>query len=69
MIRVSCSSLRATCTVGLIEQIGMLGLEPVVTARLVHATYAGNDRQKANELIELFEREPDHDIYHNGLDV
>lgn len=67
MIRVNCSALSATCSTELIRKIESLGLQPIVTLKLVKASYFGDDRQTAQKLIALFDLEPDHDIYCNGI--
>ncbi len=62
-MRVSCSAARSPYEDQLIERIKILGLKPIVTPILVRAVYEGADRALGEKLIDLFEHEPEHDIY------
>ncbi len=62
-MRVSCSAARSPYEDRLIERIKILGLTPIVTPILIRAVYEGADRVLGEKLIDLFEHEPEHDIY------
>lgn len=61
-MRVDCSSNRSTCTDGLLENIKALGLMPIVTPHVVRVVYDGPKNSLGESIIDLFEKEPDHDI-------
>lgn len=66
-IKVNCSTLSSDDDPKFLEEIEALGVEPIVTGKLIKTTYTGNNSQIAQRLIDLFERRPDHDIYRNGI--
>lgn len=66
-MRISCACSFSDCRDGLQKSIRDLGLEPTVTSQLIQIQYEGGDLKVINSLIELFEREPDHDICFESL--
>ena len=62
------TEMRIACTAtlenrdALVKKIRALNIEPTITSTHVVAEYRGPDQEIAQELITIFEREPDHAI-------
>lgn len=62
-MKVSCSCARDTASENLVKSIAKLGVTPIVTDQIVRAVYEGTDRKVGEELVHLFAREIDHDVF------
>lgn len=60
-MRVSCASHVDTATEGLVEKLAAMGITPIVTSQVIRVVYEG-DRKVGEQLVDLFGREPDHDV-------
>lgn len=61
-VRVSCGCPVETASQGLEEEIRLLGLEPIVTNVIIRCVYEGGDRALGEAVVQMFEKERDHDI-------
>lgn len=61
-MRVSCGCPAATASEGLVDEIKQLGLTPIVTSQVVRAVYEGHNRGTGEAIVQLYEKEIDHDI-------
>lgn len=61
-MRVSCGAPKSTASSGLIPTIEALGITPIVTSQTIRAVYEGNDQKLGTQIVEVFEKEYNHDI-------
>lgn len=61
-MRVSCACPLELASDSLVEEIKLLGLQPIVTNIVVRAVYEGPDKGIAEAVVELFSREAGHEI-------
>lgn len=61
-MRVSCACPRELASDGLIEEIELLGITPIITTQVVRAVYEGPDKGTGEAIVELFSREAGHEV-------
>lgn len=67
-MRCTCATPRETCSPDLIENLTAIGVPPIVTPHVIRAVYDGPNRNTAQAIIDLFEKESCHDIVVDGLE-
>lgn len=63
-MKVSCACSVDLASPDLVEKLIGLGVEPIVTSQVIRAVYEGN-RKTGERIVDIFGREPDHDIYYS----
>lgn len=61
-MKVSCACPVDAMSHDLIEEIESLGLTPIVTPKVVRVVYEGDNVALGEAVVNLFERETDHEI-------
>lgn len=61
-MRVSCEVPREHCTQQLIDDIRLLGIEPIITPSIMRVVYEGTSMQLGEAIVERFKTVPCHGI-------
>lgn len=61
-MRVSCSCLRKTASRTLEGWIKQVGLEPIVTNRIIRVVYEGDNKALGEAIVQMFSHEADHEV-------
>lgn len=63
-VRVSCGCPidKARNPDALIRWIKTVGLSPIVTPKVIHCVYEGDNKELGEAIVQMFEVEADHDI-------
>lgn len=61
-MRVSCSTPVDQASKDLAVKLAELGLKPIVTSQVVRVVYEGPSRVVGDTIVEIFQREADHEI-------
>lgn len=61
-MRVSCSTPVDQASKDLARRLVELGLKPIVTSQVVRVVYEGPSRVVGDIIVEIFQREADHEI-------
>lgn len=62
-MRVTCAAPRESANPELIDCIRDLGVEPIVTNKVIRAVYEGDNKKVGEAIVYLFADERDHEIY------
>lgn len=61
-MRVSCACPKDLATASLEGWIRHVGLQPIITDKVIRCVYEGDDRTLGEAIVQMFEHERDHEI-------
>lgn len=61
-MRVTCACPADLASSTLVDRLTSMGIEPIITSKVVRAVYDRPDRRLGEAIVELYQHEADHEI-------